>query len=464
MKLVHASILVSLFALTACGGHVGSDDGSGGGGTPGGAKPGDGTADSGVAPPPADTGTPPVGDTGTPPVEDTAPPVDNGAPSDKYPAFKIDMPQLTTNGGDVLKTPVVVSVTFPSEDPTHVTAYESFADTLGKSDYWKQIVSEYGVGPTVSATAEHVHNAVDLPSMISDTDIDTWVADHATNFAKYGWPAPTDQTIYVIYVPQKTGFTFQGGDVCSSGVGGYHTSTDVGGKQVAYAILPQCDRGGGSIIDETTLSSSHEIGEAATDPHPQSTPGYTGVDDNHLAWEFFMQFQAENGDLCEVYRDSSYKPTSDGDFVSVVQRQWSNVSAAAGHNPCVPVPKGAYFNTVPLGLEDITIDLSSFGSSSKFKTKGYKILKDETKTVSFGFNSDGPTAAWSIKAYEGGAFGPAKTSRLTVTIDKATGQNGEKANVTIKVNSVGKSKSELLTIVSTSGGAKHFMPILIGSQ
>ena len=463
MRLYQCSLVVGLVSvIAACGGSVAGDPT----GASGGPSPGDGV-DSGTTPPPpaTDTGTPPPATDAGPPADAETPPGDHGAASDKYPAFKPEMPELTSGGGDVLKSPVIVTLTFPGE--TNADTYEAFGDKIGKSAYWKEITTEYGVGEASSGAANHIRMKEALPVPIGDDTIDTWLTMRLEDPTKYGLPAPTDQSIYVLYIDQKSDFQFQGSSVCGSGIGGYHSSVDVLGKQVAYAILPQCPgKGGGlSLVDETTLSSSHEIGEAATDPHPQDKPGFAGVDDNHLAWEFFMQFQSENGDLCEVYRDSFYRPKGDGDFTSMVQRQWSNKSGAAGHNPCVPAPVGAYFNTTPLGIEDITLDLSKFGAGAKFKSKGFKILVGETKTFQVGFYSDAETTPWTLKSSENNAFGGGpKSHNLDVTIDKASGVNGEKANVTVKVLAAGRTKGELLTLISTQGGTQHSMPILIGSQ
>ncbi len=43
------------------------------------------------------------------------------------------------------------------------------------------------------------------------------------------------------------------------------------------------------------------------------------------------------------------------------------------------------------------------------------------------------------------------------------GQNGEKAYLTVTVNTAGKTSTELITIVSTQAGVSHYMPILIGN-
>ena len=466
MRLNHCSVVVVLIAsLAACGGQVSGDP------TGQGAVSGAGDSTATPATPGGTIATPAVPtDTAPPAPTDTAPPVpvvDHGAPSSTYPAFKPDIAQLIDNGGDVLKAPVIVTVTFDGD--ANAADYESFGDGIGGSDYWKTIVSEYGVGPAISGETNHVRMTEKMADSVADTDLDTWVADHATNLATSKWPAPTDQTIYVIYLPTTTSLSLNGSDACTSGIGGYHTSTTVGGKEVAYAILPQCDGGGGggaSLLDMTTVSSSHEIGEAATDPHPQtSRPGYYGVDNAHIAWEFFMRNNVENGDLCEVYRDQYLRP-KEPTFGFAVQRQWSNKSALAGHNPCVPAPSSAYFNVVPLEPEDVTIDLSKYGSSKRFKTKGYHVAVGETKSFSVGFYSDAATKGpWTIHATQNTAFGSAKKPLpLDIQIDKADGVNGEKAIITVKVLAAGASKSELLTIVSVLGTQRYYMPLMISSD
>jgi hypothetical protein len=256
-----------------------------------------------------------------------------------------------------------------------------------------------------------------------------------------------------------------GQDACQSGIGGYHESTAVNGNQVAYGVIPQCNQ---NSLDDSTLSASHEFAEAVVDPHPDSNPGWVGYDDKHLAWEFFQQGQSENGDMCEFYRDSFYRSTST-DLPFAVQRTWSNASAAAGHNPCVPAPQSAYFNVVPLGQEDIELDLSALNTgdpnAAHTKTKGYHIAVGETKTIDLGFYSDVATSGdWTIKAVEGGIQGTSQKGKVTMSLDVNSGRNGNKAILSVKVNIQGKTKGELITIVSTLNGTSHYMPIMIGSM
>lgn len=147
----------------------------------------------------------------------------------------------------------------------------------------------------------------------------------------------------------------------------------------------------------------------------------------------------------------------------VVQRQWSNASGKAGHDPCVPAFKGTtYFNTTPLNLEDIDVDLSALGGSTA-TTKGFKVKVGATRQIPLGFYSDGAMAPWTIKAISGGIAGGRGSGAVDLTLDVTEGQNGQKAYLSVTVNTAGKTNSELITIVSQRGGTSHYMPILIGN-
>ena len=461
MRILSLACVGVFVGVVGCGGSVAPDDGSN-------SHPGPGTgADSGVG-----VDTAPTDDSGptaetTP--EDTAPVdtgPDHGAPSTTYPAFPPAYGVLANNGGTVLSAPVIVTVTWPGDD--EADQLEAFGDALGATDYWKAVNAEYGAGPATSGPTNHVRLTETPLATMSDSDIDAYVADHAGNAAKYGWPAPTDQTIYVLYLAKGTSLNFGGGDACAMGVGGYHQSTTTtSGMEVAYAVIPPCNFfGGGTLINDRTSTASHELTEAATDPHPGSDAAWVGFENDSLAWDYFQQFQSENADSCEFYRDSFYRDTEGSAFSYEVQRSWSNASAKAGHNPCVPVPSGAYFGVTPLELEDVYVNLSALGGASKQKTRGIHIGVGETRTFAVGFFSDAATSGpWSIKISESNPLlGPPKTKRLTTSVDMTSGINGQQAYVTVTVNTAGTTKGELMTVTSTLGSTSHYMPILIGSM
>ena len=393
-------------------------------------------------------------------IEKPAAPLDHGKPSTTYPAFTPAMGQLVSNGGSVLKNPVIVTVTWPGD--TQATDLETFGDTVGAGSYWKAVTSEYGAAAATSGADDHVHITDAAPASITDTELNSFVAAQLSKTDGTAWPTPaTGNPVYILYLPRTTTLMLQGQSACAQGVGGYHDSTKVNGVSVAYAIVPRC---GNSSLDVTTLSASHELAEAATDPYPRSRPAFSGFRDVDLAWEFFQQFQSENGDACEFYRDSELAP-ADSDLQFTVQRQWSNKSAAAGHDPCVPMfPGETYFNVTPLNTEDIAVDLSALGGDAATMTKGYKIKVGDKRTIPLGFYSDGPLTDWTIKAVTGGiAGGRSSSSGADLELDVTTGQNGQKAYLTVTVNTAGKTNSELITIVSTRNGTSHYMPILIGN-
>jgi hypothetical protein len=381
-------------------------------------------------------------------------PLDHGAPSTTYPAFTPAIGQLARNGGAVLKNPVIVTVTWP--DDAQADQLEAFGDAIGAGQYWKDVTSEYAVGAGISGADNHVRLTDAAPASYSDTQLNSFVAASLSK-AVSPWPTPaTGDPVYILYLPTTTTLTLQGKSACATGVGGYHDSTVVNGKPVAYAIVPRC----GGPFDITTNAASHELAEAATDPYPRTRPAWSGFREQDLAWEFFQQFQSENGDACEFYRDSTLA-AGESDVPFTVQRQWSNVSAAAGHDPCVPVFKGTtYFNVTPLDLEDVTADLSALGGSDA-TGKGYKVKVGETRQIPLGFYSDGPTAAWTIKAINGG-IASRSSAGVDLELDVTTGQNGQKAYLTVTVNTAGKTNTELITIVSTRAGQSHYMPILLG--
>jgi len=425
--------LVAVGLLAGCGGST-SSDGNGQGQTGG-----------DTSAPPAPT-TP--GDTGS----GAQPRPDHGQPSDTYPAFAPEVGQLVDNGGDILAAPEITTITWAGEP--NAATFEQFGDELGPSAYWKAVTSEYGVGAAKSDAEHHVRLADAAPATIADTDIPTLLTQHLTDTATT-WPVPNDNSVYIFYIPQASTLTLEGDGACAQGIGGYHDSTNINGKQVAYAVVPQCD----SDVGEVTLSASHELAEASTDPHPQDAPAWVGFDENHLSWEFFQQFQSEDGDACEFYRASTM---TDADIPFTVQRQWSNASAKAGHDPCVPAPVGTYFNVTPLTLDTIDLDLSALGGGTA-PTKGYKVKVGETKTIALGFYSDGPIEPWTIRAVEGGIMGTSQKGRVDLSLDVTQGTNGQKAYLTVKVNTQGRTKGELISIVSDNGKSKHYMPIMIGS-
>jgi hypothetical protein len=294
------------------------------------------------------------------------------------------------------------------------------------------------------------------------------------------WPAPTAQTLYVFYLPPNSSLSAFGLDFCPTGGGGYHSAAPVGanGSYVAYGVISQCP----TLVsaDNGTGTASHEINEATTDPGTSAQLGYVGFDADHLSYEFMNQFQDELGDACEFFASSIYQDTEPG-FPYLIQSQWSNESAAAGHDPCVPAATGPYFDVTLLpGQEDtITADLSSLGSIANpsiarpgVQTKGIKAALGQTRAFQIGLYSDGPTSGpWTITTSVDPAMPFADSTgntpangAATVTLSRASGQNGDTATVTVTPTSFSTYGVIYMYITSSLGSASHVLPILVAGQ
>jgi hypothetical protein len=362
-----------------------------------------------------DSGTPPGDDAGQPPpppTVDAGPDVDNGSPSTTYPAFTVDAPQVVSFGGPTLSAPKLVPVYFGNDDTNFTAQLTTFMSKLGASSFWLPAVSEYGVGAISSAPVVQLGDTA--PASIDDSEIQTWLAskiDDAT------LPAPDANTIYAIYYPDGTTITLgqQGGTSCQD-FGAYHNNITYKSNDVSYAVMPRCTGWSSSVLDTTTSAASHEFIEASTDPYPQTNTAYGQVDDNHILWEYVLG-GGETGDMCAQFSASYVDPP---DLGFEVQRAWSNASAKAGHDPCQPSDKSAYFNSMPVLNDKISIG----GQGS---TKGVKIPIGSSATIEVDLFSDAPTSGpWTVSASDTSGAGA-----ITFDWDRTTGQNGEKLHLTI---------------------------------
>jgi hypothetical protein len=387
----------------------------------------------------------------------------SGAPTvqGSYPAFKPDIGRLVDKGGAKLTSPKVVTVTWTSD--ANESAFEDFGDKIGASAYWRGTLGEYGIGPASSGAGNHVRLAgAPMPTISPDT-LDSWIIQQVADPKTSGWPAYDPNTVYVIYVPTTTQLSTSGP---------YHSELAAGSNlHVPYVVVDENDTGGRPVVDAATSAASHEIAEAATNPHLLSDNGVYGFDDAHVAWQLFSDGYGaiddpELGDLCDHYGDAFFKGT--GDLPYSLQRLWSNKSAAAGHNPCTPVPSDPYYNVSPLGMDTFPLLVDNAPPTPPVQQTGigYKIQVGGQKTFDVGYFSDAPLAPWTLTAVEGDGFavlsGP---SHLSFSIKQGQGSNGDQDSVTVTVQSPPSAGNAILmTIVSRASGLPfHSMPVLIGA-
>ena len=331
------------------------------------------------------------------------------APAAFMEAAHPSQPLVMSAGGQVLAAPKVVPVFF-SGDATMQATLEDFLHQLASSTYWPAVTSEYGVG-AVTIAASVI--ATETPPT-TDTALQTIITSHAGGTG--GWPASDANTIYAVFLPQGVTLTMGGGTSCKD-FGGYHDETQGG---VVYALMPRCTTSQSfDPLQYTTIATSHELVEASTDPHPQSAPAYNVVDDANTIWN--LGPGGELGDMCETDR-AAYQQLV-GPYMA--QRTWSNASAMAGHDPCVPAPTP--YVEAATNLQMITI--SAAGQS--FTTRGVQVPLGMSATVEVDLYSDAPAAAWTVDAIDAASKFQNQPAELSFSFDRTTGANGDKLMLTI---------------------------------
>src|SRR5947209_6592361 len=80
----------------------------------------------------------------------------------------------------------------------------------------------------------------------------------------------------------------------------------------------------------------------------------------------------ETGDLCAQNEGVHFKPDA---YAYTVQRSWSNASAAAGKDPCVPGRPGVYFNAAPVVTDMVTVQ----DKTGSVRVKGVQIPSGQSK-------------------------------------------------------------------------------------
>ena len=298
------------------------------------------------------------------------------------PAVHAPFPQVPNNGGRILVSPQLVTVTFA--DYPYESSVQAFGDWIVASDWLTTVGKDYGVG-----AGQHVADVVltsDLPAMMSSADVEPLLIDAMTSGALLSPPAPDSDFVYIVYFPSSTKtYSYSGAPYCT----GWHSSFDVtvdgGSISVPYAAISTgCDYRppGESELQDAEQEASHEIIEAATDPFPKA-PAYTITDPSN-PWHYL---DGEVGDLCV------FKTMVESGFE--VQRIWSNSVAASGNaDPCQPNPSGAPF----------------YGTSTT-SPSAIAIAAGQSAAITVTAWSSAPLGAWKVVPVPAYIFGRVRARR-----------------------------------------------------
>lgn len=346
-------------------------------------------------------------------------------------------PRVPSFGGPVLSAPRWVPIFYRDTDDE--ADLSDFLGSIGCTDYWHTIASEYGVGEGVSAPSVIIDE--DAPARLSDSQIQKFLAKQITAGVV---EKPTPNTLYVVFFPLGTTITGDSLGTSCFEFGGYHSEFSVAGTSAAYAVIPRC-----GDFDQLTSTTTHELIEAATDPYVQSYPAYSTPADDDIVWA--LAAGGEVADLCTFVDDMTI---TFGDYPYAVQRSFSNKSSLAGHDPCVPTTH-AYFYAAP-SLESSVV---WNGIGRGMITSGVNVPPGTSKTVDVTLGADDPSVGTlQVLAVPGSKLNlqiSGTGNGSTFTLDKSSGQPGEHLRLTINATS-NASAADVFALVATYLGRRHY--------
>jgi hypothetical protein len=297
------------------------------------------------------------------------------------------------------------------------------------------------------------------PAQLTDAALTAQIAAN-TSGAAPAWGPADPGVIYLYALPEGTTETVAGAGSCCSDFGGYHDETTSGTVTVPYAVGCACPGflgSGASALDERTGAISHELVEAATDPFPFTNPALSSTDEADLVWTLVTG--GEVGDMCAVLPDAFYTPAGAS---NLVQRSWSNASAALGQDPCVPhVGPAPYFATFPV------LDEVMYGGAQGYPTRGLQIPVGQSRTIELDLFSAGDSSfTWNVTPFSYEDLIGVGTPTLGFSLDKTVGGAGDKLHLTITVlgtnASLGAEPFVILSEHGAPGGADYQTAMSIG--
>jgi hypothetical protein len=253
----------------------------------------------------------------------------------------------------------------------------------------------------------------------------------------------------VIFFPQQTKVTYPKVGTACTDFWSYHYEMPLdGGGKAAYAVEPRCPKLLGMTgFDVVSSRTSHDIVNAVTHPFVLSAPAWGLTDDDHLVWSLFPG--PGPASMCAWERQNYVRIV--GNFN--VNKAWSNASAKASHDPCMPASPDPYFNAAPVFPDKVNITLGGWGMR---QTEGIKIPVGQSRTLDVILFSDAPTDAFSVQAQDVTMLLDNKQlPNLDFAWDRTSGKNGEKLHLTITSLQTGPYGGSELVIWSSLANTTH---------
>jgi hypothetical protein len=130
-----------------------------------------------------------------------------------------------------------------------------------------------------------------------------------------------------------------------------------------------------------------------------------------------------------------------------VTYSWSNASAAAGHDPCVPNLPHPYVVAVPELTDQLKLDLGG-SVGGQVQTAAIAVPVGSSRTIPVDLYSDGPTDDWTVTVRDLATH----PTELVLSLDKTSGHSGDQLMLTIDHVGSGSYGASVFVIYSSTGG------------
>ncbi len=343
------------------------------------------------------------------------------------------LPVVNSFGGQVLGTPKVLPIYFTGD--TREAKLSPFFSALAGSKYWADAVGDYGVDAlTVSPTA---HLSPTLPAATTDAKLRTWLQG---KFADATLPPFDPQTIYTVFLPTYVVVATANGRTCVD-FDAYHGELTVGGQQAPFVVVAKCTyapQGDGYL----TRRVSGLLVDTATNPLPETAPAFAGADPRGVGW--FLGSGAEVSDRC-----SSEDQTGLLDGFAVA-RSWSNSSATAGREPCLPAPSVPYFNAEPVFPDMVPMLVGN----KQVEAPALVLGLDEERTIEVDAFAEA-AMDWTLEAQDAATLA-GKQPELVFAFDDTKAAPFKVRHLTVRrVRAASSGGLSPFVIVSSAGGTTH---------
>jgi hypothetical protein len=232
----------------------------------------------------------------------------------------LDHIRVTYHGGALLRRARVITLFWgPDWSQSALrTYYNNFFQALFRDGRFMANLSQYGTAEAAIENGVFGGTCIDPTApaaQLSDAQIQD---EFRSRIAAGNLPPPDENTVYFVFTPPGVVVTDPTGADSQTDISGYHNSAG-GDTDFPYAVIPNDPHYQDPRF--TTLTISHELAEAVTNPRPSAAKTSAWFDENNgeigdIPIALFEAGRIKQDDLVDVLRPGPR-------VAYLVQKEWS---------------------------------------------------------------------------------------------------------------------------------------------